>query len=254
MFSEAKLKMPKIEIRGLKKSFGENKVLKGVDLEVEEGEILVILGASGSGKSVLLKHIIGLLRPDEGSIFVKGVDITRLNESELNEIRKSFGMVFQNSALFDSMTVFENVAFPLVEHTKLSEEEIKERVTEKLNILGLYNVEDKYPAELSGGMKKRVGLARAVILNPEIVLYDEPTTGLDPITTVTVNEMILSAREKFNITSIVISHDIGSAFMIADKIAFLYNGVIIAHGPPAYIRQAQEENLRRFLDTWFRKV
>ncbi|MCX7943273.1 MAG: ABC transporter ATP-binding protein [Deltaproteobacteria bacterium] len=246
--------MPKIEIRGLKKRFGNNEVLKGVNLEIEEGEILVILGASGSGKSVLIKHIIGLLKPDEGSIIVKGVDITKLSEKALNEVRKSFGMVFQNSALFDSMTVYENVAFPLIEHTKLSENEVREKVREKLNILGLFDVEDKYPSELSGGMKKRVGLARAVILNPEIVLYDEPTTGLDPITTMTVNEMILDARERFNVTSIVISHDIGSAFMVADKIAFLYNGVIIAVGPPDQIRKMEDENLRKFLDTWFRKV
>ncbi|MGC8928644.1 MAG: ABC transporter ATP-binding protein [Myxococcota bacterium] len=245
---------PKIEIIGLKKSFGDNEVLKGINLNVVEGEICVILGASGSGKSVLIKHIIGLLRPDEGSIIVKGTDISKLGDKELNEIRKSFGMVFQNSALFDSMTVYENVAFPLIEHTNLSEKEIRERVKEKLNILGLYNVEDKYPAELSGGMKKRVGLARAVILNPEIILYDEPTTGLDPITTMTVNEMILDAREKFNVTSIVISHDIGSAFMIADKIAFLHNGVIIVQGPPDFIRASEDENLRRFLNLWFRKV
>lgn len=246
--------VPKIEIIGLKKSFSDNQVLKGINLSVDEGEICVILGASGSGKSVLIKHIIGLLRPDEGSIIVKGIDISKLNEKELNEIRKSFGMVFQNSALFDSMTVFENVAFPLIEHTKLSEREIKERVREKLNILGLYNVEEKYPAELSGGMKKRVGLARAVILNPEIILYDEPTTGLDPITTMTVNEMILEARQKFNVTSIVISHDIGSAFMIADKIAFLHNGVIIVQGKPDVIRESEDENLKRFLNLWFRKV
>lgn len=246
--------VPKIEIIGLKKSFSDNQVLKGINLSVDEGEICVILGASGSGKSVLIKHIIGLLHPDEGSIIVKGIDISKLNEKELNEIRKSFGMVFQNSALFDSMTVFENVAFPLIEHTKLSEREIKERVREKLNILGLYNVEEKYPAELSGGMKKRVGLARAVILNPEIILYDEPTTGLDPITTMTVNEMILEARQKFNVTSIVISHDIGSAFMIADKIAFLHNGVIIVQGKPDVIRESEDENLKRFLNLWFRKV
>jgi len=245
---------PKISIRGLKKRFGDNEVLKNINLDVYEGEICVILGASGSGKSVLIKHIIGLLRPDEGSIFVRGIDITRLSEKEMNEVRKSFGMVFQNSALFDSMTVYENVAFPLIEHTKLKESEIREKVREKLNILGLYDIEEKYPAELSGGMKKRVGLARAVILNPEIVLYDEPTTGLDPITTMTVNEMILNARKKFNITSIVISHDIGSAFMIADKIAFLYNGVIIEQGPPQYIKEAKDENLQRFLNTWFRKV
>jgi len=245
---------PKISIRGLKKRFGDNEVLKNINLDVYEGEICVILGASGSGKSVLIKHIIGLLRPDEGSIFVRGIDITRLSEKEMNEVRKSFGMVFQNSALFDSMTVYENVAFPLIEHTKLKESEIREKVREKLNILGLYDIEEKYPAELSGGMKKRVGLARAVILNPEIVLYDEPTTGLDPITTMTVNEMILNARKKFNITSIVISHDIGSTFMIADKIAFLYNGVIIEQGPPQYIKEAKDENLQRFLNTWFRKV
>jgi len=245
---------PKISIRGLKKRFGDNEVLKNIDLDVNEGEICVILGASGSGKSVLIKHIIGLLRPDEGSIFVRGIDISRMEEKEMNEIRKSFGMVFQNSALFDSMTVYENVAFPLIEHTRLKESEIREKVREKLNILGLYDIEDKYPAELSGGMKKRVGLARAVILNPEIILYDEPTTGLDPITTMTVNEMILDARQKFNVTSIVISHDIGSAFMIADKIAFLYNGVIIEQGPPQYIKEAKDENLQRFLHTWFRKA
>jgi len=245
---------PKISIRGLKKRFGDNEVLKNIDLDVNEGEICVILGASGSGKSVLIKHIIGLLRPDEGSIFVRGIDISRMEEKEMNEIRKSFGMVFQNSALFDSMTVYENVAFPLIEHTRLKESEIREKVREKLNILGLYDIEDKYPAELSGGMKKRVGLARAVILNPEIILYDEPTTGLDPITTMTVNEMILDARQKFNVTSIVISHDIGSAFMIGDKIAFLYNGVIIEQGPPQYIKEAKDENLQRFLHTWFRKA
>jgi len=246
--------IPKIQIKGLKKRFKDNEVLRGVDLDIEEGEICVILGASGSGKSVLIKHIIGLLRPDEGEVVIKGRDIAHLDEKELNDVRKSFGMVFQNSALFDSMTVYENVAFPLIEHTRLNEKEIRERVSEKLNVLGLYNVENKYPAELSGGMKKRVGLARAVILNPEIILYDEPTTGLDPITTMTVNEMILDARERFNVTSVVISHDIGSAFMIADKIAFLYNGVIIVQGPPQFVREAKDENLRKFLDIWFRKV
>lgn len=243
-----------IEIKGLKKRFGENEVLRGVNLSVNRGEICVILGASGSGKSVLIKHIIGLLRPDEGSIIVKGREITGLSENEMNEVRKSFGMVFQNSALFDSMTVYENVAFPLIEHTNLSEEEIKKRVREKLNILGLYDVEDKYPAELSGGMRKRVGLARAVILNPEIVLYDEPTTGLDPITTMAVNEMILEARDNFNVTSIVISHDIASAFMVGDKIAFLHNGAIIVQGPPSVVKESDEENLKKFLSTWFKKV
>lgn len=245
---------PLIEIKGLKKRFGTNEVLKGVNLSINKGEICVILGASGSGKSVLIKHIIGLLRPDVGSIMIKGKDITGLSENEMNKERRSLGMVFQSSALFDSMTVYENVAFPLIEHTNLKEDEIRERVRENLNILGLYDVEEKYPSELSGGMRKRVGLARAVILNPEIILYDEPTTGLDPITTTMVNEMILNAREKFNVTSVVISHDIGSAFTIGDKIAFLYDGVIMVEGPPSVVRKSENENLRRFLSTWFNKV
>lgn len=245
---------PLIEIKGLKKRFSTNEVLKGVDLSINKGEICVILGASGSGKSVLIKHIIGLLRPDAGSIVVKGKDITGLSENEMNKERRSFGMVFQSSALFDSMTVYENVAFPLIEHTKLKEDDIRERVREKLNILGLYDVEEKYPSELSGGMRKRVGLARAIILNPEIILYDEPTTGLDPITTTAVNEMILNAREKFNVTSVVISHDIGSAFTIGDKIAFLYDGAIVVAGPPSVVRKSENEHLRRFLSTWLSKV
>jgi phospholipid/cholesterol/gamma-HCH transport system ATP-binding protein len=242
-----------IDVRGLHKRFGEYEVLKGIDLTVEEGSTVVILGGSGSGKTVLMKHMIGLLKPDEGQVLVEGEDIVPLGAAELEVVRRKFGMVFQAAALFDSMTVFENVSFPLREHTNKGEAEMREIVRQKLDIVGLGDVEGKYPADLSGGMRKRVGLARAIVLEPTIVLYDEPTTGLDPITTEYVDDMILEAKAKLGVTSVVISHDIASSFKVADKIAFLSGGVIVEQGPPARMRNATHPALKQFLHSWFEK-
>jgi phospholipid/cholesterol/gamma-HCH transport system ATP-binding protein len=243
-----------IRIEELRKSFGTNEVLKGVNLNVRRGTTLVILGGSGSGKSVLMKHMIGLLRPDSGRVLVEGEDITRLPERELDRVRRKFGMVFQMAALFDSMTVLENVAFPLREHRKdLDEAAVRRIVAEKLRVVGLRDVEEKYPAELSGGMRKRVGLARAIVLDPAIVLYDEPTTGLDPITTDYVDEMILAAKRELGVTGVVISHDIASAFKVADELAVLYNGRIVESGPPEQVRASSHPHVREFLHTWFEK-
>lgn len=244
---------PIIQIVDVRKSFGDHAVLKGIDLDVEEGTTTVILGGSGSGKTVLMKHMIGLLRPDSGKVIVDGEDIAQLPQDELSRVRKKFGMVFQAAALFDSMNVYENVAFPLREHKKVAEEEIRKKVREKLAIVGLKNVEHKFPADLSGGMRKRVGLARAIILDPKIVLYDEPTTGLDPITTDYVDEMILDAKKQLGVTSVVISHDIASAFKVADKIAFLHQGHIVDQGPPGQLRHSQHPAVNGFLQTWFGK-
>jgi phospholipid/cholesterol/gamma-HCH transport system ATP-binding protein len=245
---------PIIRIRGLHKRFGEHQVLKGIDLDVPTGSTVVILGGSGSGKSVLMKHMIGLLRPDEGTVEVAGQDITGLDERALQRARGRFGMVFQTAALFDSMTVYENVSFPLREHNrKMPEEEIYRRVSDKLAMLGLVGHEEKFPAELSGGMRKRVGLARAVVMEPAIVLYDEPTTGLDPITTDDVDNMILEAREALNVTSVVISHDIASAFKVATKIAVLYDGRIVAEGTPRELREHPHPHVQKFVGTWFSK-
>lgn len=242
-----------ISVRDLWKAFGSNQVLSGVNLEVEEGSTCVVLGGSGSGKTVLMKHMIGLLKPDRGQVIIDGEDIVPLDEQELQRVRRKFGMVFQGSALFDSMTVRENVAFALREHSPLSEEEIRAKVREKLAIVGLRDVEDRYPADLSGGMRKRVGLARAIVLDPKIVLYDEPTTGLDPITTDYVDEMIVTAKTELGVTSVVISHDIASSFKVADQVAFLYQGKIVAHGPPAELRNSQHPELKHFLAMWFGK-
>jgi phospholipid/cholesterol/gamma-HCH transport system ATP-binding protein len=242
-----------ISVRDLYKSFGAHEVLRGVDLDVEKGTTCVILGGSGSGKTVLMKHVIGLLKPDRGQVLVDGEDVVPLDELELERVRRKFGMVFQGAALFDSMTVYENVAFPLREHAKLSEEDMRKRVAEKLAIVGLHDVAELYPADLSGGMRKRVGLARAIVRDPKIVLYDEPTTGLDPITTDSVDEMILTAKAKLGVTSLVISHDVASAFKVADQIAFLSEGKIVAHAPPAELRKSTQPMVKLFLSTWFGK-
>lgn len=244
---------PIIEVKDLHKSFGGIKVLTGIQLDIPEGSTCVILGGSGSGKTVLMKHMIGLLKPDSGQVIVDGEDIVPLDERELERVRKKFGMVFQGAALFDSMTVYENVSFPLREHQKLPEAEVQEIVRQKLSIVGLKDVENRFPSDLSGGMRKRVGLARAIILDPKIVLYDEPTTGLDPITTDYVDEMILAAKKELGVTSVVISHDIASAFKVADKIAFLYQGVIVEQGPPQQLRHSQHPAVKLFLQTWFGK-
>jgi phospholipid/cholesterol/gamma-HCH transport system ATP-binding protein len=221
---------------------------------VPAGTTLVILGGSGSGKSVIMKHMIGLLKPDSGKVIIDGQDIVPLSESQLGPVREKFGMVFQGAALFDSMNVYENVTFPLREHRKkMSEKDRRKLVDEKLAMLGLKDIDAKYPDELSGGMRKRVGLARAIILNPKIVLYDEPTTGLDPITTDYVDEMILAAKAALGVTSVVISHDIASAFKVADQIAFLYQGHIVAKGTPAQLRKSEHPRVKEFLGTWFGK-
>jgi len=242
---------PMIDVRDVWKSFNGNQVLKGVNLRVWPGTTSVILGGSGSGKTVLMKHIMGLFKPDRGEVIVDGESITRMDRRELSRFRTRMGMVFQSSALFDSLTVFENVAFPLREHTKLSEEEIAAAVKEKLAVVELYEVEQKFPAELSGGMRKRVALARAIVREPKLVLYDEPTTGLDPLTTESVDEMIIGARQKLGVTSVVISHDIGSTFHIADHVAMLHDGRIVEEGPPDKVRNSQEPHTRHFLATWF---
>jgi phospholipid/cholesterol/gamma-HCH transport system ATP-binding protein len=242
-----------ISVRDLYKSFGGKSVLAGVNLDVDEGTTCVILGGSGSGKTVLMKHIIGLLKPDSGQVFVDGEDVVPLGDLEMERVRRKFGMVFQGAALFDSMTVYENVAFPLREHSKLSEAEMRTRVEEKLAIVGLHDVADRYPADLSGGMRKRVGLARAIVRDPKIVLYDEPTTGLDPITTDYVDDMILTAKAKLGVTSLVISHDVASAFKVADQIAFLAEGKIVAHAPPAEVRRSTHPAVKLFLSMWFGK-
>ncbi len=244
---------PAIEIVDLYKSFGGNAVLRGVNLRVDRGTTTVILGGSGSGKSVLMKHIISLLKPDRGQVLVDGEDVVPLTGRELDRVRRKFGMVFQSSALFDSMTVGDNVAFPLREHTKLDAAERAKLVAEKLALVGLSGIEARMPSDLSGGMRKRVGLARAIILDPQIVLYDEPTTGLDPLTTDNVDQMILDAKQALGVTSVVISHDIGSAFKVADQVAVLYQGTIVAVGTPAEVRRSPHPHVQDFLRTWFEK-
>jgi phospholipid/cholesterol/gamma-HCH transport system ATP-binding protein len=246
--------VPMIQVVDLHKTFGPYEVLKGIDLEIPAGSTCVILGGSGSGKTVLMKHMIGLLKPDSGKMVIDGEDIVPMDTDALERVRRKFGMVFQAAALFDSMNVYENVAFPLREHRrKMPEEQVREVVRKKLALMGLNNVEQKFPADLSGGMRKRVGLARAIVLDPKIVLYDEPTTGLDPITTDYVDEMILAAKRELGVTSVVISHDIASAFNVADQIAFLHKGTIVARGTPEQMRQSEHPAVKVFLSTWFGK-
>ena len=237
-----------IEIRHLVKSFDDHKVLDGVNLSIRRGETMVIIGRSGCGKSVLLKHMIGLMQPDAGSVIVLGTDVTTLGDDELNELRLKFGMLFQGAALFDSMTTFENVAFPLREHTAMDREAIAQRVHECLQLVGLEGVNDRYPSELSGGMRKRVGLARALALNPEIMLYDEPTTGIDPIMGDIVNDLIITLRDRLKVTSVVVTHDMRSAYKVADRIAMLYNGKIVEVGTPEQIRHSANELVRQFVE------
>jgi phospholipid/cholesterol/gamma-HCH transport system ATP-binding protein len=242
---------PVIDVQDVYKAFAGFEVLKGISIQMMAGTTTVILGGSGSGKTVLMKHIMGLFKPDRGRVLVDGKDISHMPRQELSVFRQRMGMVFQSAALFDSMTVFDNVAFPLREHSDLSEAQIIEKVKEKLAVVELHGVESKFPAELSGGMRKRVGLARAIVREPKIVLYDEPTTGLDPLTTESVDEMIIHARERLNVTSVVISHDIGSAFHIADRIAVINEGRIVAEGTPEEVRNTKEPFTRHFLATWF---
>ena len=240
---------PHIVVEGLAKRFGNFQALSDVDMTIRKGEITVIIGGSGAGKTTLLKILIGLDRPTSGSIRVNDVDIVKLSERELAKVRRRFGMVFQYSALLDSMNVLDNVAFPLREHTKLSEREIRDKVLEKLSVLGLTNIEERFPSELSGGMRKRVGLARALMLEPEAVLYDEPTSGLDPITSRKVDDLIVETRERFGVTSIVISHDMGGALRIADQIVLLSEGRVVAAGTPRDLVASGAELLKEFIDS-----
>ncbi|MEK7689823.1 MAG: ATP-binding cassette domain-containing protein [Bdellovibrionota bacterium] len=225
-------------------------VLRGVSVDFPAKQLTYVLGPSGTGKSVLLKHVLGLLRPDSGEIWVGGKNINLLRGKELAEHRMCFGMLFQNAALFDDMTVYENVAFPLHEHTRLAEGEIRDRVQKNLEILGMSaKHQAKYPSELSGGMKKRVALARAIIREPSILLYDEPTTGLDPVTRVTVDELIATLKQRLGLTSLVISHDIPSALLLADWIAFLYRGEIVFFGRPHEFLKADHPEIKSFLES-----
>lgn len=231
----------------VEKAFGPNKVLRGVNLEVARGETVVVLGGSGSGKSVLLRHAVGLFRPDSGQVFVEGVEISNLPEDELLEPRKKVGMLFQSGALFDSMTVRENVSFALVEHTDWDEAKVLARAEEVLRLVELDGVLELMPSDLSGGMRKRVALARAIALAPAAILYDEPTTGLDPITANTINRLIRSLQKRLGVTSVVVTHDIHSAFTVGDRIAFLHEGRILFHGTTAEARKAEEPLLQNFL-------
>ncbi|QAR33297.1 ABC transporter ATP-binding protein [Geovibrio thiophilus] len=236
-----------IELKDVHKSFGEYKIHKGIDIQVHKNAITYIIGPSGTGKSVLLKQMCGLMPPTKGDVLVDGKSIVGLKGKDLLELRKKFGILFQNAALFDSMTVFENVAFPLLEHTKLNKKQIHDIVIEKLRLVGLRDIEKKLPSELSGGMRKRVGLARAIALEPQIILYDEPTTGLDPIMCDVVDNLINDTQKELNITSVVISHDIDSALKIADYMAMLYDGRVVLFGTPDEFKSTDNPYVRQFL-------
>jgi phospholipid/cholesterol/gamma-HCH transport system ATP-binding protein len=236
-----------IEFRQIFKSFNDTPVLRGMDLVIRPAETVTIIGGSGIGKSVTLKLIVGLMKPEAGQVLIEGEDIVPLTEDQLIRVRKKIGMVFQGSALFDSLSVGENIAYPLREHTSMSEQEIRERVRETLSLVGLEGIEDKDPAELSGGMRKRVALARAIALVPRIILYDEPTTGLDPTNTEKINELIVDTDEKLGVTSVVVTHDMRSAFKISDRIALLYQGKIAFTGTPREIESSDLPLVRQFI-------
>ncbi len=238
-----------MELRDVHKSYGRKDVLRGADLRIRRGEVLVIMGGSGSGKSVSLRHLLGLEKPDAGRVFVDGEDVTDLRESQMYEVRMKFGMLFQSAGLFDSMTVFENVAFPLREHSDTDGEELSRRVEEALDMVDLPDTSHLMPIDLSGGMRKRVGLARAIIHHPSVILYDEPTTGLDPITADKINELIVSLQRRLKVTSVVVTHDIQSAFYVGDRIGFLNQGVFDWIGTMAEARSTDYDQLRQFLLT-----
>jgi phospholipid/cholesterol/gamma-HCH transport system ATP-binding protein len=236
-----------IRVQNLHKRFGRQSVLRGLSLDVASGEIMVVIGRSGGGKSVLLKHLIGLLHPNSGAIFVDGVDITRLGRSALDRIRERYGVVFQGGALFDSMSVFDNVAFPLREKTQLGTAEITNRVAEKLEQVGLSGMGGKNPAEISGGMRKRVAIARALINEPQVVFFDEPTTGLDPILVNTIHHLIVELHRKFRFTAVMVSHEIPEIFRIADRVAMLHEGVIVESGTPDVIQASTNPVVQQFI-------
>jgi len=241
-------KQPVIDVVELRKSFGGNEVLKGVNLKIYKGETVVVLGRSGCGKSVLLRHMIGLMKPDSGKILVDGVDVTKLKHDDLYEMRKKFGMLFQGAALFDSMSVWENVGLGLMEHTNLSVDEIRKIVCRKLELVGLSQLDDLKPAELSGGMKKRVGLARAIAMDPPVILYDEPTTGLDPIMADVINELIRELQNSLDITSVAVTHDMKSACKIGDRLALMFDGRIVFEGTPDEVRSTDDELVKQFIE------
>ena len=237
-----------ISLRNIHKAFGPKKVLTGFSLDVEEGETVVIIGYSGSGKSVAIKHIVGLLEPDDGTVFVDGLEVPELSRRELYDLRAKIGYVFQFAALFDSLTVGENVAMGLRKQGRLTREGIDERVAEALELVDLPNVYDRFPAELSGGMRKRVGLARAIALRPKYLLYDEPTTGLDPVTSAVIDELMIRMREKLGVTSIVITHDMRSAYRVGSRIAMLYEGTVRQVGTVDEIRESDDPIVRQFVE------
>ena len=237
----------KIEVINLYKKFGQHQVLNGVNLTIRDGETMVIVGRSGCGKSVLIKHIIGLLQPDQGQVLVDGQEISQGSGKELSEIRLRFGMLFQGAALFDSMTVGENVAFPLRQHTAIWEEQIQARVRECLRLVGLAGIEHLKPAELSGGMRKRVGLARALAMQPRVILYDEPTTGVDPVMADAINRLIISLHDRLKVTGVVVTHDMVSAYKVSDRIAMLHEGKIEQVGTVEEIRSSQNPIVRQFI-------
>jgi phospholipid/cholesterol/gamma-HCH transport system ATP-binding protein len=236
-----------IEIVNLSKSFGDKKVLTSLNLIINSGEVMVIIGRSGCGKSVLLKHMIGLLKPDFGQVIIDGSDVCKMEDKELDNLRLSFGMLFQGAALFDSMTVDENIGFALREHTDMPEHLVRRKIAKSLEMVGLKGIEGLMPAELSGGMKKRVGLARAICNDPKIILYDEPTTGVDPIGADAINDLIIELNRKLRVTSIVVTHDMVSAYKIADRIAMLYRGKIIAVGPSEEIKNTNDPIVKQFI-------
>ena len=237
-----------IEVRNLEKSFGAQRVLDGVNMRINSGESVVIIGRSGGGKSVLLKHIIGLLHPDAGEVLIDGQNIVPMDERALIEVRRKFGMLFQGAALFDSMSVAENVAFALRRHRTYGEEEVRAKVSEALELVELAGIEQKKPAELSGGMRKRVGLARAIVYRPEILVYDEPTTGLDPVISDSIDKLIINIREKLNVTSVVVTHDMRSARRVGQRIFMLYHGRIYASGTAEEIFASQDPLVHRFVN------
>lgn len=238
----------KIEVKGLYKKFGKKEVLHNITFDVKDKEIFVIVGGSGSGKSTVIKHIIGLLKPTSGKVIVDKVDITTLKNDELIEFRKRIGYLFQEGALFDSLTVWENVGFYYLENTKMPTKEIKQLATEKLALVGLKDVEDLYPSQLSGGMRKRVALARAISYNPDIILYDEPTSGLDPVTSAMIDRLILKLRDDIGVTSIVVTHDLESAFSIADRIMYIHKGKVISIGTPEEIKNSSNPMVQQFIN------
>jgi phospholipid/cholesterol/gamma-HCH transport system ATP-binding protein len=239
--------MKMIRIVDLHKSFGGHRVLQGVNLDIDRGEMLVIIGQSGSGKSILIKHLIGLIMPDSGEIYVDGVEITRLSEEERYKVRRKFAMLFQGAALFDSMTVLQNVSFGLQRYTDHSHQKIEQMARQALHRVGLREIENLMPFELSGGMRKRVGLARAIAYQPEIILYDEPSTGIDPIRADAINDLIIQMKKDLEITSVVITHDMVSTYKVADRVAMLYQGKIIAVGPPEEIRNSKNPVIQQFI-------